>query len=359
MALVHVTDHGADLRHGRGVEALRQLYRELRALGFDAVRYDWRWELIEPTRLDFDSAQLSMYRAAKALMKEAGLQSPIVVLSTPPKWAKKLYKHDDKAGFFAAWQKYVERVRDEIWYTQRGLVERIQIMNELNNPFYCSIELVDVAKMADIARKVFKTYDPGIKLMVTVVASNLNHRILRGKSVERFLDLLEPLRGHFDIIGVDYYPGLWHWEDKGWPTPRLAQANFTRLDILSRVFERLASWGGEYELSEVGYTTRPYWGGEEGQRRFYQDFMTTYFALLANFRARGLSLPIGLGIYQAVDELPSDPNNKLLSHWALWPEPGFGLLGLNGKPKMVAQTTETGQSMIEWVIENLRAASAA
>ena len=71
---------------------------------------------------------------AKDTMAEVGLGEPTIILSSPPKWAEKLYKND-KEGFFRRYKEYVRQVKDKLTAAS-GKIKRIQIFNELNNPIF-------------------------------------------------------------------------------------------------------------------------------------------------------------------------------------------------------------------------------
>src|SRR6185437_4172113 len=107
-AVLTITDHPDDPSESLGF--LRTLYSGLSALGFTSVRYDWRWNKVEPVRGRIVEAQLDHYRQVKRIMDQVGLQAPTVILSTPPRWAMQLYKAGQRQAFIAAYRNYAERV---------------------------------------------------------------------------------------------------------------------------------------------------------------------------------------------------------------------------------------------------------
>src|ERR1700733_8599655 len=131
----YVTDHSPDSEETGNPEELRKLYEDIKKDGVTSVRYDWRWNKIEPDQDDFQQESLGRYGKAIEIMKDAGLEAPTVVLSSIPEWALKLYK-EKKPSFFEGYRKYVRHVQESLSAASGKtgqLVERVQVLNELNN----------------------------------------------------------------------------------------------------------------------------------------------------------------------------------------------------------------------------------
>ena len=330
----YVTDHSADHADIGNPEQLRQLYADIKRDGVESVRYDWRWSLIEPQAGQVQTAQLERYSKAKQLMDQAGLEEPTVILSSLPKWATELYR-TDKEAFMAKFQDYAEQVRDGLIRAGGPVVSRLQILNELNNRVYSPIELADLPQLCNIARQVFASYNPDIKLMATLLATNTTRAV--GTPIERYLPLFEGVKDSFDVVAVDYYPGLYHFDAKGAGTIRpseLFKHVVRQTGLLKQVFEQISGWDQEYELGEVGMSSNKVWGKERGQRYFYDAFFRAYKHMLLDFRQAGRKLPSRVGFYQGVDEMPRNRIDKALSRTP------FGKLGhrtVEGGRKLLLQ----------------------
>lgn len=253
----YVTDHSADHPDTGDPKNLEALYGDIQKDGIKSVRYDWHWNKIEPERGTYSQEHLNRYRDAKSMMHTVGLQEPTIILSNPPEWAKDLYRID-KEKFFQAFRDYAEQVRDSLSQSTGEKVSVIQILNELNNDIYTPVHVEDIPRFSAITREVFKTYNPNIKLMGTVIASNTIR--FMGTPIEQYLPELKKIKDSFDIIAVDYYPGMWHHPAslKDYITnPRKTLKNAMKnIELLQKVFEEISTWGKEYELGEVGMPSK-------------------------------------------------------------------------------------------------------
>ncbi len=330
----YITDHSAKHAHTGTPEQLRRVYGDIRKDGIESVRNDWDWDKIEPAANQFSEEHLERYGSSKQIMEEVGLHSPTIILSNPPAWAKELYK-SNKEGFFQAYRQYAERVRERLVQLGGEKISKIQVLNELNNGIYTPIEVEDVGRMCDITREVFAEYNPDLKLMATVLASNTTKFV--GTPIEQFLPKLKVIKDKFDIIAVDYYPGLWHFDMKDAPSLKpneLFKHAVKQLGLLKTVFEEIATWDKAYELGEVGIPTKLLWGGERGQRYFYDAFFRAFKHLMADLRNRNLALPTRVGFYESVDEPPQDLKGKILRNTP-FPEFDLGVRTAEGKEKAV------------------------
>ncbi len=332
----YITDHSADTELTGSSEKLRELYGDIKKDGIESVRYDWHWKMVEPQPDHYSQEHLERYRQAKTIMGEVGLEEPTIILSNPPPWAIELYKQN-KEKFFEEYRKYAEEVAGSLEGAGGAKVSKIQILNELNNRVYTPVKVEDLPRLCEITRAIFQKYNPDIKLMATLLASNTTKYV--GTPIEEYLPKFKEVKDNFDIIAVDYYPGLWHFDIKGAPSLRpneLFKHLVKQLGLLKQVFEEIATWGKDYELGEVGLPAKKPWGGEKGQRYFYDAFFRAYKHLIIDFRSRGLKLPSRIGLYQAIDEPPRTALGKLLKKTP-FPEYDMGMRQSNLQRKQVLQ----------------------
>src|SRR6266481_3110000 len=203
----YITDHSSDYADTGNPETLRALYKDIKRDGIDSIRYDWHWKNVEPKAGEYSEEHLARYSRTKELMAEAGLKEPTIILSNPPAWAVELYK-TDKEKFYDEYKKYVGEVKKRLEETEGPKVSKVQILNELNTTLYTPVKDEDLPRLCEITREVFQDYNPDIKLMGTVIASNTVK--FAGTPIEEYLPKLKKIKDSFDIIAVDYYPGLWH-----------------------------------------------------------------------------------------------------------------------------------------------------
>jgi len=206
---VFVTDHSPDNPDTGSPENLRKLYQDVARDGIDRVRYDWHWGKLENKPGEFDQELRERYKDAKCAQEEAGLKEPIIILSNPPEWAKKLYQAGKKEEFYDEFRKYAEEVKNSLGQTGGQKINTIQILNELNNKIFTPVAVEDIPELCRITREVFKDYNPDLKLMATVNANNLAKLV--GTDAKEFLPELKKIKDNFDRIAIDNYPGTWHF----------------------------------------------------------------------------------------------------------------------------------------------------
>jgi len=333
----YVTDHSADNVDTGSPERLRELYADIAKDGISSVRYDWHWNKVEPEEGGFRDDLLSRYGQAAEIMDEVGLEPPTIILSNIPDWALRLYK-EDKEEFFNAYREYVEKVKDNLIqvHGKTGkLIPRVQILNELNNNVYTPIAAADLPRLCSITREALSDYNPDVKLMGTIFAGNLPEvvkkatlgKVKLGTHVSDYLKEFGEVLKNFDVIAVDYYPGMWH-------VP-LGEARenkkeiFRQLGLLKKTMEEIATWGKEYELGEVGIQTNmPLMGdghNQDRQRYFYDVFFRSYKKMLIDFQESGIRLPTRIGLYEAIDEPPKNMLGKALRKLTPFPEHDLGM----------------------------------
>jgi len=108
----YVTDHSPRVADTGSPDKLRALYRDIKKDGIEQVRYDWDWNLIEQNRGEINSDQLERFKSAAQIMKEEGLD-PLIILSNPPEWAKKLYK-ENPGEFVTSYKNYTAEVKKAV-----------------------------------------------------------------------------------------------------------------------------------------------------------------------------------------------------------------------------------------------------
>lgn len=348
----YVTDHSADKTPSIcNEDMLREVYRDMRENGMDEIRCDFRWNKIEPIRGHFDEGRLRRYARASQLMIQEGLRPPTIVLSSIPKWAMELYKKD-KEEFFRAFGSYARRVHKAL-IASGCRIEYIQVLNEWNNPIYTPVATDDLPRLCAIVRETFND-NPKTKIMGTVIVSNLNNFLARfgfGKNIFDYLRRLRAINGNFDVIGIDYYPGLWHVPLKkaGWRFKNL----FRQLDLLRSVCGELAAWGKEYEIAETGCPSGWPWS-EKTQVRFYQEFFGEFKLMLEDLQKKNIRLPSRVGIYEAIDEPPGNLAEEIAG--IAIPLGDMGLLWSDGSPKLILQSPpddKKGGSYLKRIIKNV------
>lgn len=345
----YITDHSADSEATGSPNQLLNLYIDIARDGITSVRYDWRWNLIEPRVGQWSEDHLSRYAKAKEIMATAGLQPPTIILSSPPSWATKLYKRD-RSAFFDAYSYYVNKVVACLKMAGGTKVRRVQVFNELNNRLFTSFEASDLPELCSITRKAFASYNPDVQLLTTLLVGNVT-RFTATPITSQYLRQFKAVATEFDAIGIDYYPGLWHINRNGAFRPKTAfKYMVVELEPLRNVFEELARWDQDYELAEIGIPSKRLWGGELGQLYFYVAFFHAYARLLQDFDERGLKRPTQVGLYAAIDEAPTSVGSKLLRKFTPFPEHDLGMRHSNGERKLIlqgnrhcAQPSETSQ----------------
>lgn len=362
-----ITDHSLDYPNLASQKKLRQLYKDIKHDGIESIRYDWRWRKINPQMGIFNQKQISLYVKAAKIMKDVGLAEPTIILSDPPDWAKIIYRYD-KDLFFEAYKDFITAIKNSLKEEKSLKISRVQVFNELNNPFCSPVKIEDIPKLCQITREVFSDYNPNIKIMLNLLLGNLtefqgkiisfltSHLTFRDfplqKSIWEYLFELKKQSLNFDIIAIDYYPGVWHlplseaqWTIKDSikellrfkdPTKPFIYAMLNQMDLLKRVLEEIASWNVEYEIGEMGFPTKRFlWGDEARQRYAYKVFARGMKGILSDFHLRGVKLLTRIGFYEAVDEPPRNFWDKAIQFLTPYPEFNWGMRSLNGEKKLI------------------------
>ena len=310
----------------------RELYAEMKKHGISSVRFDVAWDRITPTSEERDEKYFSRFDEILKTVEAVGMKPPTLVISNPPRWAQELYK-TDKEKYFEAYQNYLNSVAELI---QRSGTKAYsaQLFNEINNAtLYTYIDVADIPRCAEIARRTLKTVQPDIKIATSIIAGNLSdnwpeHTPVAARKedrppVEEYLDTNgQMLKENFDLIQVDYYPGVWHLpigdaestagnllgrkEAKENPsdpfTPRGLNATLNNFALFKKVAEKLSSLGIPYEIGESGFPTNAPYSSEDRQRFAYDTYFRALRQVLVDFNHRGVALPERVGMFSAQDQ---------------------------------------------------------
>ena len=326
-------DHSVDYVTLANSERLRKIYSSLPKEGIEAIHYDWHWKKIEPEPGEFDHDRLNRYAAAKGVMEKSGLNPPTIIFSNPPRWAIEFYKKD-RIKFFEAYERYIEEVKKYLEADPGYKIGKIQILNELNNFVYNPINAEDLPRLCRITRKIFFDYNPDIKIVASLLVGNLTSIFRLGVWIDDYLKEFEKIRDNFDVVSLNYFPGLWHWpiREAGWQRSNW----FGQLDKLQEVFETISNWEVEYEIGEVGFPTNGFWGNEKKQVEFFESFFKALRKILEELKKRGDRLPAEVCFFELTDEEPEDWFGKIIGK-TFSPEYDFGLFKSNGEKKMILQ----------------------
>lgn len=348
-----LTDHSLRDPESGSPDTFRALCKDIKINGGDALRTDFDWNHVEVRQGQLDLPLIQRFIKGIEIIREEGLE-PVIVLSNAPKWAKEMYKKGDKEGFYAAWESFNQTALAVLESVPGEPVKEIQVLNELNNPVYSQIDPEDISSVAGITRRVFEGYNPDIKLVASMLVADIPEYMHKGgfaETIKTYLPKFEThAKGAFDIISLDYYPGAWYrpiHEQSGLkrkleifrkviaPNTKGYKEMFTEFGLLQEVAERVASWGKEYEIDEIGFPTKGmYWGNERRQRYAYDVHTRKLKEMLVDFRKRNIPLPTGIGTYMAKDE-PVKGIVGTLRKLIPDPEPFWGQRTAEGKPKLI------------------------
>ncbi len=197
---------------------LSLLFHEMRTMGVDKLRIDWKIEDVMPEQGQIDHGKLERLQKITEIAHESGLKSAIVLAHTP-EWAVKLAKKNPEA-FIKAYQDYVDVVFNAL--TPEGkpsmTPSNIQAFNELNMQSYTpNVLLQHIPMCANILREKSQQYfGKKISIMATLAVHASPVKSVP-KFMYRSLEFIQEnqdVLSNFDEIGLDYYPGIWHLPKK-------------------------------------------------------------------------------------------------------------------------------------------------
>jgi len=195
-----ITHHVPDM-DSVSVARFEQIAPEIKKLGFSKHRFDVRWKTVSPKPGEVND----VYLGKSALLAEAaqkhGLE-PIVILSTPPKWAYKDSTPETIRQHYTDYAKNVKRHFDRVGVP----IKTVQVLNELNNPLFTPRRLLrEMPALIAATREVFgDTTD----VTATVVLSK------PWVNAEKFLKKHQAELSSLSSIGLDFYPGTYQHNRK-------------------------------------------------------------------------------------------------------------------------------------------------
>jgi hypothetical protein len=345
-----VTDHNLRYPENISLDQQRTLYAEMKHHGIDSIRFDWDWKEIMPSAHGQNPQAISRYVQAMGIMKEVGMEPPVLVLSNPPDWAVQLYK-TNKGEFFKAYSEYINLVGDSLHQAGLGF-NSAQIFNEINHVFlFKFVSLEDLSEITKIAREGLSKAQSDVKLSTSLIVSNVNDLLAKAKGLPTTSELLgqqkKMLKDNFDIVSLDYYPGVWH--RPGFNPKKV----YKQLDAIKEVFVELDRMGLDFEIGEVGFPSNEPYNTEKNQRYFYDVFFKEFRKMLADFKVAGVRLPQWVGLYESQDEanvafggmaekILSIPGVSKVTALAFNPEHDFGLENKAGEAKGILKGRRAG-----------------
>lgn len=327
-----ISDHNTNFQE-IPIEQERELYADMKRHGVGTVRFDIGWKEIAPQAGGWDRPFLERYADILKTIQEVGMTPPTIVLSNPPKWAQELYK-TDKEKYFEAYEEYIGSAAKLI--EQSGTkAYSVQLFNEVNNAIlYKFVDTADLPRCAEIARRALSAIQPDIKIATSLIVGNISDgwpenvpfvgRKEDRPPTEEYLDKNGAmLKENFDLVQLDYYPGVWHLpigaeestagnllgrkdpETETNPsdrfTPRSLNATINNFALFKKVAERLSALGIPYEIGESGFPTNTPYSTEDRQRFAYDTYFRALRQTLIDFKRRGIALPERVGIFQIQD----------------------------------------------------------
>src|SRR3989338_9019895 len=125
-----ITHHTPDMDN-ISIGQFERIVPELAAMGFTKHRFDVRWKTASPKPNEVNDTYLGRSALLAQAAYKHGLE-PIVILSTPPKWA---YQNKSSDAIRQAYTDHARNVKRH--FDRLGVpIKTVQILNELNNPMY-------------------------------------------------------------------------------------------------------------------------------------------------------------------------------------------------------------------------------
>lgn len=373
-----VSDHNTEIQN-ISLEQERELYADMKRHGISSVRFDIGWKSIMPEPGKRNKIFLERYAGVLKIIEEVGMKPPTLVISNPPEWAQKLYEID-KEKYFQAYEEYCSSVAELIKESGTKTYSA-QLFNEINHAFlYGYVATADIPRCAQIARKALHAVQPDIKITTSLLAASLSDnwipegvpkigRRADRPPVEEYLDQYGPmLRDNFDLVQIDYYPGVWHrpisetestagnllgikdakTNPSDWSTPKNRNATFNNFALFKKVAEKLSALGIPYEIGESGFPTNAPYSTEDRQRFAYDAYFRALRQTLVDFKHRGVMLPERVGIFSiqdqenpgyggVIDKILKIPGVQKLARLSPNPENDWGLRKKSGEAKSILE----------------------
>gem|GEM_PF-5913957 len=197
---VFITHHVPDMDHV-SVAQFERIAPEIKKLGFSKHRFDVRWKTASPKPNEVNDTYLGKSALLAQAAQRHGLE-PIVILSTPPKWAYQNKSPEEIRRAYTDHAKNVKRHFDRLDVP----IKTVQLLNELNNPMYTPGKLLkEIPSLADATREVFGA-DVDVTATIVLAKPWANAARFLTKHQDTFLKL--------NSIGLDFYPGSYQYNKK-------------------------------------------------------------------------------------------------------------------------------------------------
>lgn len=183
------------------INTFERIASDLKELGFSKHRFDVRWKSASPTPGEWNDAYLGRAALLAQTAHRKGLD-PVVILSTPPKWAYVGKSPDAIRAAYIEYAKNVKRHFDRVGTP----IQTVQILNELNNPIYTPKKLLKQMPVLIAATK--EVFGQSADITSTVVLSK------PWMNAEKFLKNHQSELASLTSIGLDFYPGSYQYNRK-------------------------------------------------------------------------------------------------------------------------------------------------
>ncbi len=215
-------------------------------LGAQYIRFDVRWNVVEPKKGLFNMTALARYKHIIEYMENLGIY-PIVIVGTGiPGWAVNPLESNPTA-FLNYAKQYAAKVSKYLG----SYVTYYQLGNELNHP----ANIILKPYLVPIAPQYIAALGKGVKSGNPYYIGIVNVYVGIGASLPEWsLALITWIKlsgKYFDIIAIDYYPGTW------------SLTYFSDWSPLSILISIADEFGKIPAIMETGYSTWNSWIASE------------------------------------------------------------------------------------------------
>lgn len=298
---IGTTQHFPDFKDA-DTAGMADICKKAKETGADSLRWNFRWNRVIDENGQINTAGLKHYEDAIKTINGEGLSSTLVI-SDPPKFIKELARKGKKDEFFKEFQRYMDFMHDSFKKSDTS-PKTIQVENELNTGMYndwirvgkmnqgSQFGLDDLNRMLTVVREYFPHADRSINVQASNLISALEkkpqlgkiHPVLSGVSAQSFVsELMQKCGNSFEVLGIDYYPGL-YWVDKF--GKNMFKDMWSNMEPIKWILDRAANktdaqWGNKkISLSEFGF---PSTVSERMQRGFYVYFLRGLDQLVGDY----------------------------------------------------------------------------
>lgn len=177
----------------------QEMCKEMKSVGFSEHRFDVRWNTSAPTAHTTNQEYLMRAARFAQIAQKEGLK-PLVIFSTPPKWA---YKGKSSEYIAKAYSNFAQNVKT-VFDNADVSITAVQLLNEINNPVYTPKRfLQELPAMSAITKKTFgETTDVSATVVCAKPWTNV------GKFINKHHASLSALTS----VGLDFYPGVYQFK---------------------------------------------------------------------------------------------------------------------------------------------------